>query len=166
MSLRTRTLAVGTALSVALLTGSTTAASADSQQDEVVSVQNGDTAYGWVSSDYLQAHPGFLESQAKSVEAEPQSHFGCNTDVCIDVLGTGLKVNQWNTTANANVGCSQAKYVRNSNQVFESDPICPPNSNPGVYYYYTNPNTTYPQNTKLCNAWTKITGYPCATVHR
>ncbi|MGW5477916.1 hypothetical protein [Streptomyces sp. NPDC004008] len=135
------------------------------QQDEVVSVQNGDAACGWVSNDCLRARPGFLENQAKSVAAEPQSHFGCNADVYIDVRGTGLKANMWNTTANANVGCSRVKYVRNSNQVFESAPICPPNSNPGVYPY-ANPNTTYPQNTKLCNAWTKITGYPCATVHR
>ncbi|MET8952391.1 hypothetical protein ACWEO4_03750 [Streptomyces sp. NPDC004393] len=164
--MRSRMFAVGTALAAALLTGATTEASADVQQDEVVSVQNGDAVYGWVSGDYLQAHPGFLEAQAKSVAAEPQSHFGCNADVCIDVQGTGLKVNMWNTTANANVGCGQVKYVRNSSQVFESPSICPPNSDPGVYYYYAHPNMTYPQNTKLCNAWTKITGYPCATVHR
>ncbi|MGW1758828.1 hypothetical protein [Streptomyces mirabilis] len=163
---RARLLAAGTPLAAAILAGSTSTASAGVPQNEVVSVQNGDAAYGWASNDYLQTHPGFLEAQAKSVGLEPQSHFGCNAQVCIDVQGTGLKVNQWNTTANANVGCSQAKYVRNSNQVFESAPICPPNDNPGVYYYYTNPETTYPQNTKLCNAWTRITGYPCATVHR
>ncbi|MGW1746541.1 hypothetical protein ACWCRD_13140 [Streptomyces sp. NPDC002092] len=152
-------------------TSPTSAASV--QPDKPVERHTGTTVYGWVSKNYLAAHPHYLRTQAAKVGSTaapsavtPQSAFTCDGPVCIDVQGSGLKVNQWNTTATGNVGCSEASYIRNGSTVFVSDSICPSGSGSGVYYYYTNPNTTYPNNTKLCNVWEWFVGYPCATVHR
>lgn len=103
----------------------------------------------------------------KSNTVHPDSASGCNQEVCIDVQGSGLYVDQWNTTAYGNVGCSYAVYLRNGNYIRITDDICPTSSGDGVYYY----DWAYPiggkfgNKDKVCNTWYYLPGKPCETIH-
>lgn len=153
-----------------------------------VSVVTSDGIAGWASSAYISSHPDFLAGQQAAATAmtgaasmqslrtplkssSPIEQFsvqnadGCNSNVCISISGKGRVVNNWDTHAFGNVGCTSARFVRNGTTLLYTDPVCPNSSSKGVYYYYLGGPSTQPNNSKLCNAWDRISGYPCETVH-
>lgn len=134
---------------------------------------------GWVSVAYLRSHPGgvpgtgITAAVASAVVhggaakpaitasgALPASASGCNQDVCIDVEGSGTRVDTWSTQAFGNVGCTEAFYYWHEGD-WEAPQICPDTSDPGVYWWNSGPIGTYPNGDELCNAWMNIKGFPC-----
>jgi hypothetical protein len=135
-------------------------------------------AAGWVPQSYAAAHPNYLATvQARAqlrvpvsgAAMTPNSHFGCNLSVCIDVAGSGLQVTHWYTTANGNRGCIKAFFdIHHAGTVrtIWGPLVCPSTPGDGVYYDYgTNPAGWYFNGDQLCNGWTKIAGLACASIH-
>lgn len=131
---------------------------------------------GWKPLSALDSEKSTLlnDSMAKSIidldpEMRPQSAFGCNGDVCIDLDGNGLYLNYWKTQATGNEGCVQADYridtSSTSRRVNLSPYICSTRSGAGVYYDTWDFPPKFADPSTVCNRWTKIAGYPCKTVH-
>jgi hypothetical protein len=116
-----------------------------------VKVSNGQATYGW-------------EPSAGTVHTE--SAFGCNIDVCIDIQGSGLHVEYFNTQAFGNVGCIRAHHRANGVSIFNSALVCPSSSGEGVYYSNYHYSGNFFNGEKLCATWDKISGKPCETVQR
>lgn len=93
--------------------------------------------------------------------AQPASHTGCNSDVCIEVNGTGLWVNYWNTWAfPPEEYCSYADFWQDGELAFTGADLC------GTYMETdATMETDYDNHTDLCNTWSGISGKPCAEVH-
>jgi hypothetical protein len=140
---------------------------------------------GWVSNAYLAAHPdaipqplGSAVQAAASADAvTPMSAQGCNQNVCINIVGSGLVVDSWETTAmNSKSMCTHALYdiYEPGNPVSGKEPsfsitgqkLC--GEGAGVFYDYESAGKlNYPNHTHLCNAWVRqiISGYPCEEIH-
>lgn len=67
---------------------------------------------------------------------------------------------QWNTHALGNVGCTTAHFFANSG-IVKSVNVCPETSEQGVYYVYWPANRNFQDGTQACNGWAKIDGFPC-----
>ena len=143
----------------------------------LVQIQTTTGSYGWVSSGYLTAHPNFASQQglgtnlsagaAPDGSAQPMSHFGCHSRVCIDVSGTNLHVNYWNTHALGNVGCSKPYFIEDNAVIIYGPQICPNLPGPGTYYYDGPTDQYYFDNTSLCNIWSGFNGEEaCAVVYK
>lgn len=96
-------------------------------------------------------------------EVTPNSASGCNVNVCMQLHGSGLTVDTWNSQAQLSVTmCSFGVYwaagviFRTTNQACGSA---------GTLLEAYGTSTTWPNNTKLCNSWVNIVGKPCNTVH-
>jgi hypothetical protein len=93
----------------------------------------------------------------------PLSANGCNKDVCIDIIGTGRVVSQWETTAYGNAGCIRADFWRNSELYTIFGPICS-NGQEGVYYVNYAADALFNNGDRLCNTWNGIAGRACETI--
>jgi hypothetical protein len=165
-------------------------------------IQTPDGSAGWASNSYLQANPGFLPpsldpSSASATPSDssnpgtasaasatnpdtitPDSHFGCNLDVCIDVEGHSTVVTSWTTSATGgNYSCWRPYY-----QVFQKThkiglihdwpgPAICAGEGDGVFYDRQNKHAGYyPDGYELCNVWAWISGpdhasgQPCANI--
>jgi len=98
----------------------------------------------------------------------PDSHSGCNQDVCSDVYGSGLYVSSWDTYAHLGTGhCSYAVFNVNG-QTMETGPEECGNT-PYIYATGSLINHYYSAGDQLCNQWPHEAGYPstpgtvCAT---
>lgn len=100
----------------------------------------------------------------KRVLPTPESAYGCNSDVCIYVNGSGNWVNYVDAYAYPPAYvCSHAKLYKN-NALYKSGPTICINgpSQYGVTYFPIDRNFSY--GTVLCVEWTNISGRPCETV--
>lgn len=111
-------------------------------------------------------HPGMGRvAQVKpAVRFSPNSASGCNADVCIQVGGSGLKVDYWNTQGLLRGGsCTYSAYWENGRVVATGWEIC---SGPGRYAGFREDAPLYYWGrTQICNTWVSVSGKPCETVH-
>lgn len=199
MSLR-RTIGIGASVVLAFAlsvpsAASSVAASAPAASQPAVIMQSADGNAGWASDSYLQANPGFLpaymtpgfpasspspgDPSGTDAAVTPDSHFGCNQEVCIDVRGSSTLVSFWGTTANGgNYSCWRPYYqvwtLNNHSgkeeHNFPGPAICS-GAGDGVFYDYQSKHAGYyPNKYSLCNVWAyisgadHISGYPCANI--
>lgn len=161
------------------MAGNVTSTGSSPRTDAPVEVGN----VGWVSNEYLQAHPGFLpgvvsaETTASNPSdslgltspdaVQPLSHTGCNNEVCIDVEGQGTTVTFWGTYAfGGNYSCWRPHFkvwTKNNHQGTLVDdhlgPVICARAGEGVYYDNENLYAGYyPDGWSLCNTWAYISG--------
>jgi hypothetical protein len=133
----------------------------------------------FVSRAYQSAHPGYVQSLVGQLAGRgpgrpavgmiPNSHYGCNHAVCIDVEGSGTHVTYWATDIVGNYGCTKAFFDSRHGQLpaYETEwgpQICS-NGQSGTYIsYYGNVPNDWPNGDQLCNGWIRVTGYACATI--
>jgi len=88
---------------------------------------------------------------------------GCNQSVCIELIGTGLVVDRWRTTASvSSATCSQARFLRNGWVVRTSAPVC--SSSSGTLVAVWHGPGGFSHGDQLCNTWSGVAGKPCKTV--
>jgi hypothetical protein len=93
----------------------------------------------------------------------PASASGCNLSVCINVVGSGLYVSDWSTTAYPSTSvCSFAAYWANGVVIATSNQVCG-NQNTVFYSDWNNPGF-FTNNTQVCNTWPQIAGRPCEII--
>ena len=97
----------------------------------------------------------------------PDSASGCNVStydsMCIYVVGSGLKVNDWDTSVSNYFGldrCTYAGYWVAGVLYRTSNEVC----GDGDFWAYWAPNQYFINGTKLCNTWVNWAGKPCETV--
>jgi hypothetical protein len=161
----------------AIVAPAASAATQSASQPGLVVVQTGTGSYGWAANTYIAAHPGFAAAHhitlasagglaSPAALATPMSHFGCHISVCVDVSGSGLHVNYWNTHALGNVGCSTPYFIENNAVIIYGHQVCPNLPVDGTYFYAGPTNQYYFNNTSLCNNWSGFGGeIACAIVH-
>lgn len=92
----------------------------------------------------------------------PLSASGCNDSVCIDLQGSGSKVDDWETTAWASAYvCTEADYWANDVLEQQGTTQCVQGGTELVSDW---DNTSWPNGTVLCNTWPGISGRPCETI--
>lgn len=109
-----------------------------------------------------------LKFQSKPVSFAPESASGCNSStydsMCIYVTGSGLKVNDWDTSVSNYFGldkCTYAGYWVAGVLYRTSNEVC----GDGDFWAYWAPNQYFINGTQLCNTWVNWAGKPCETVH-
>jgi hypothetical protein len=94
----------------------------------------------------------------------PLSADTCSDSICIYVVGSGLNVSSWETTAVISSSmCSYAKYLENGAVIATSGEVCG-SANDQLVSEWNDPGN-FPNGTRLCNEWSGIAGEPCITVH-
>jgi hypothetical protein len=94
----------------------------------------------------------------------PLSADTCSDSICIYVVGSGLNVSSWTTTAVINTSmCSYAKYLENGVVIATSGEGCG-SAGSQLSSEWVDPGN-FPNGTRLCNEWAGIAGEPCITVH-
>ena len=114
---------------------------------------------------YVQETPdGQLTVGFTPGAVRPASAFGCNQDVCIQILGSGTHVVQWNTFAfNSGPVCTFPRWERPWGTIKVGRTICA--NQAGVFYAYWTPNSTFRPG-QACNQWTFLPGRPCEQIER
>lgn len=93
----------------------------------------------------------------------PNSASGCSGRVCIYVFGSGLHVDDWDTSAtNSSYLCTYAGYWVAGVLTGTSNVVC---GDSGQFWAYWTPARYYINGTQLCNTWLSLSGKPCETVH-
>jgi len=88
----------------------------------------------------------------------------CSGNVCIYVVGTGLNVSDWSTTASLSKSmCSAAKFIEDGTVIATGATTCG-SAGGGLDADWPSPGN-FPNGTILCNTWSGIAGEPCITVH-
>jgi hypothetical protein len=90
----------------------------------------------------------------------PDSASGCSDDVCIEVIGSGLTVDNWNTWAYYD-GCSYAVYWEDREIAFTGEEVC----DDGLLETLASGFGEFENDTQVCNTWIGVAGEPCETVH-
>jgi hypothetical protein len=113
----------------------------------------GTVTYGWRS---LANAPA---------DVTPDSASGCNQDVCIQIVGTSNKVNDWDSQAywDGSYLCTRSRFYANNHLIRTGTVVC---GGAGVFYTFWTPNKYFPSPTLACNRWTSIPGYPCETIRK
>jgi hypothetical protein len=94
----------------------------------------------------------------------PLSADTCSDSICIYVVGSGLNVSSWTTTAVISSSmCSYAKYLENGVVIATSGEGCG-SAGDQLSSEWVDPGN-FPNGTRLCNEWAGIAGEPCITVH-
>ena len=94
----------------------------------------------------------------------PLSADTCSDSICIYVVGSGLNVSSWSTTAVLPSSmCSYAKYLENGVVIATSGVGCG-SAGYQLSSEWDDPGN-FPNGTRLCNEWSGIAGEPCITVH-
>ena len=109
---------------------------------------------GWVSNEYLKAHPDAIPgmkynpTSSRLVESaaivEPDSASGCDSNVCINIDGDSTLVTSWTTTAYGNTGCAIAYFAYHASY-YVGPQVCPDGGGSGVYYDSTGPHGLLPR---------------------
>jgi hypothetical protein len=99
-----------------------------------------------------------------ALTVHPDSADTCSDSICIYVVGSGLNVSSWTTSAVISSSmCSYARYLENGVLIAESGEVCGSAGDQLVSEW--NDPGNFPNGTRLCNEWTGIAGEPCITVH-
>lgn len=94
--------------------------------------------------------------------AHPASASGSNGHVRISILGSGLHVNRWLTSAwSPSKKCSRAESYVNGKTLSPGNLICNPPYRDSVLVNYT-----FKGSAKVCNTWTANVGKPCESIHK
>jgi hypothetical protein len=171
-------LALAAAAAVSLvLVGSASAGADPAGLRAPVVVRAGNISAVFLSDAYQAAHPSYLQQLAKTAGAAakkpvmvPDSHYGCNRDVCINVVGSSTHVTEWSTDVVGNRGCIKAFFAMRHGDLPPYNTVWGPeicsNGQSGVYItYYNGVPTDFPNGDQLCNGWLKaVIGYPCARI--
>lgn len=98
-----------------------------------------------------------------TLAATPRDASGCNLEVCIEVIGSGLTVNNWNTVAyTTGPQCSFAGYWEGGQLAFTGKQLC----GDGVLETFaSNFDGPFDNGEQVCNTWVDIAGKPCETIH-
>jgi hypothetical protein len=171
--------AVTAAVGVPIGLGATAAQAAASASTQATAVAppgvagpNGAVPAAWVQQRSSELHPDMpgpngthpVARVEKRGGVTPDSASGCNQSVCINVVGSGLYVSDWSTTAYPSTYvCSYAAYWANGIVIATSNEVCG-NQNDVFYSDWNNPGY-FPNNTQVCNTWLQIAGKPCETVY-
>jgi hypothetical protein len=114
------------------------------------------TAGGVVAGQGSTVSPGLVVT--------PDSADTCSDSICIYVVGSGLNVSSWTTTAVISSSmCSYARYLENGVVIAESAEVCG-SADDQLSSEWVDPGN-FPNGTRLCNEWSGIAGEPCITVH-
>ena len=123
----------------------------------------------------MSSHVSSVDAQALTATAAvipdltgtgviPLSADTCSDSICIYVVGSGLNVSSWTTTAVISSSmCSYAKYLENGVVIAESSKVCG-SAGDQLSSEWNDPGN-FPNETRLCNEWSGIAGEPCITVH-
>ncbi len=132
---------------------------------------NGTVPVAWVEATISRLRPDMTGPSGTKPVARvvasngvtPLSASGCNLSVCITVIGTGLYVSDWSTTAYPSTTvCSFAAYWANGVVIATSNQVC---GKSGDTFYSDWPNPGFfANNTQVCNTWVQIAGRPCETI--
>lgn len=103
------------------------------------------------------AAPAVLPSNVVS----PMDASGCNDEVCISLVGSGLRVKSWITTGDTNgYECSYAGFWEDGGLIDTGPTLC----NDGIVWSEAL-DIDFSGNTHVCNTWVGIGGKPCEYVH-
>lgn len=107
--------------------------------------------------------PGFRVTTPKVEGITPDSASGCNQAVCISLVGTGLTVTSWSTSAYFAIQTPAfAIYYKNGTVIATSVIV---EANPGEWLVDQMIGThSFPNGTQLCNGWGGTLGHPCETI--
>lgn len=110
---------------------------------------------------FYNASPVTLSSAA-APDVIPDSHYGCNGNVCIDVEGTGTVVSSWGTSAVLSNQCTYGVWLRDNSVKYTGPTYCGSGNTglverPGAPFYFN-------VGDQLCNEWPGVSGKPCATI--
>jgi hypothetical protein len=104
-----------------------------------------------------------ITATLNSQSVVPDSASGCSQRVCIYVFGSGLHVDDWDTSAtNASYLCTYSGYWTAGVLTGTSNVVC---GSSGQFWAYWTPLRYYINGTRLCNTWLHLAGKPCETVH-
>lgn len=108
---------------------------------------------------------GWRPLASAPADVTPDSASGCNQDVCIQIVGSSNKVNDWDSQAywDGSYLCTRSRFYANNNLIRTGTVVC---GGAGVFYTYWTPNKYFPSPTLACNRWTSIPGYPCETIRK
>jgi hypothetical protein len=99
-----------------------------------------------------------------ALTVHPDSADTCSDSICIYVVGSGLNVSSWTTTAVISTSmCSTARYLENGVVIATSGEGCG-SAGDQLSSEWVDPGN-FPNGTRLCNEWSGIAGEPCITVH-
>jgi hypothetical protein len=126
-----------------------------------------DTAGAVVTGQGSSASVQYLTGTATvtpALSVIPLSADTCSDSICIYVVGSGLNVSSWTTTAVISSSmCSYARYLENGVVIAESAEVCG-SADDQLSSEWVDPGN-FPNGTRLCNEWSGIAGEPCITVH-
>jgi hypothetical protein len=107
---------------------------------------------------------GFQASVPVVESVLPDSASGCNQLVCIALLGSGLTVTEWSSSATFTIETPAfAIYYKNGVVIATSVIVVAyPGETLGDQMIGSH---TFPNNTQLCNGWGGTVGHPWETVH-
>lgn len=161
MKARRLFLAIAAAASLALAVPATAlastppSASTSATQSVVyhIATPYGEITYGW--------RPAATEANA----VVPDSASGCSQDVCISLIGSGAKVNDWSSTAywDGATICTHSLFLLNDRVIRQGSVVC---GDAGVFFTDWPANKNFPTPSLACNEWAKIPGEACETIHK
>jgi hypothetical protein len=103
-------------------------------------------------------------AQVPHIRAIPMSASTCSDAICIFVVGSGLNVSNWSTTAYISKSmCSTAKFLDDGTEIASGVKTCG-SAGDELESIWSDPGN-FPNGTQLCNTWSGISGKPCITVH-
>lgn len=101
-------------------------------------------------------------ARARRGTITPDSASGCNQEVCIEVIGSGLIVDQWNTFAYPpGDDCSFAAYWEDGEIAFTGEEVC----GTLLETFASDFDGEFDNGEQVCNSWVNIGGFPCETIH-
>jgi hypothetical protein len=118
-----------------------------------ITTRQGKLTYGW--------RPG---SAGRTLRRSADK---CDFNVCLHIVGTGLYVSDWDTSAfygGSGTLCTRAHWHLNGAIIRTGPLLC--GKGPGTFYSAWTPHKNFPNDSLACNGWTNVKGYPCATIHR
>jgi hypothetical protein len=123
-----------------------------------ITTRQGKLTYGW--------RPGSAGRTVPNYAAQRHTTDKCNFNACLNIVGSGLYVTDWDTSAfygGSGTLCTRAAWHQNGAIIRTGPTIC--GKGPGTFYSAWTPHKNFPNNTLACNGWTNVKGYPCATIH-
>jgi hypothetical protein len=102
---------------------------------------------------------------ASAPAVHPLSASGCNDSVCIEVVGDGLTVDDWNTFVYVDPGsCSFAAYWEDDEIAFTGEEVCAEDDSTLLETYASDFDGEFDNGEQLCNTWVNRAGKPCETI--
>lgn len=128
--------------------------------------------FGLVLSGFLAASPAPVSASTATTPTAtvtgtiaPNSASGCNQNVCIFVYGSGLHVDEIDSTAVLpRQMCTVWRIYANGSLIGRSNMVCGRAGATVFGFWHINRN--FPNQTKLCVSWFGVPGLPCETVHQ